>query len=387
MRHSGSNTQRRGATAWAATAALGAATAAALLAGNAEAQPSPVLQPVPERISDGAIHADHLSYERMQTRIKALNDSGGHRVASYSLAKAQCWLDVSFHEYSRNDRSAFPQASLSESARIVDYLARSQDPLAADNPAHQTPLVNQASRLRPDLWQLAADLKTHEGYRCAGQHIACAEVELVHAGNEYKQQGWRHAKPYVQIAEDRLADASAAAKACAVPPSAPGLVAAPAPLAVAALEPPPPPPAVTAAPAPLQRQLDVLFNFDKRAITDVLAASKQNLDQLVEQLNSLQGSGAWKVDSIVLTGHADISNGTGNPAYNVKLAQDRAHTVKQFLVAQGLDAQLVTVNAKADTEQVVQCDRKALSRTALKQCLLPNRRVQLELRGWVTNGP
>jgi outer membrane protein OmpA-like peptidoglycan-associated protein len=108
---------------------------------------------------------------------------------------------------------------------------------------------------------------------------------------------------------------------------------------------------------------------------------------LVGQIKAQQGSGAWKVDGITLTGHADISNGTGNPAYNVKLAQDRADTVKQFLVAQGLAAELVTVSAKADTEQVVQCDRKVLSRAALEQCLLPNRRVQLQLQGWVTGSP
>jgi hypothetical protein len=36
----------------------------------------------------------------------------------------------------------------------------------------------------------------------------------VHAGNENKQQGWRHANPYVQIAEDLLATADSDAQAC-----------------------------------------------------------------------------------------------------------------------------------------------------------------------------
>ena len=71
------------------------------------------LVPPSERISDAAIQTDHDTYLRIQQRIKALND-GGRRVADYHLSKAQCWLDVSFHEYTRNDRGPFPQAALAE---------------------------------------------------------------------------------------------------------------------------------------------------------------------------------------------------------------------------------------------------------------------------------
>ena len=125
----------------------------------------------------------------MQGRIKALND-GGRPVRDYFLSKAQCWLDVSFHEYTRNDRSAFPQAALSESEKLVVGMEQGASPLPLD-----TPLVNGAARLRPDLWDRAAALRGHAGWRCAAQKTACAEVELVHAGHEINQQQWRHAKP------------------------------------------------------------------------------------------------------------------------------------------------------------------------------------------------
>jgi len=39
------------------------------------------------------------------------------------LAKAQCWLDVSFHEYTRNDRGGVPPAS--PAARSPGRRARS----------------------------------------------------------------------------------------------------------------------------------------------------------------------------------------------------------------------------------------------------------------------
>ena len=51
-----------------------------------------------QSITDQTIQSDYANYETQQGRIKSLNDTGKHRVASYSLAKAQCWLDVSLHE-------------------------------------------------------------------------------------------------------------------------------------------------------------------------------------------------------------------------------------------------------------------------------------------------
>lgn len=83
-----------------------------------------------QSITDKSIQADYANYEAQQGRIKALNDTGRHRVASYSLAKAQCWLDVSLHEYTRNDRSNFPQLAFDESFKITDYLEKvAQSPL------------------------------------------------------------------------------------------------------------------------------------------------------------------------------------------------------------------------------------------------------------------
>jgi len=173
---------------------------------------SPQLTPPVDRITDRAIHADYTTYEAMQARIRALNERGlGRRpkVSDYHLSKAQCWLDVSFHEYTRNDRSAFPQQALAQSDRLVALMESNSAPLPND-----TPLVNDAERLRPDLWEATAKLKLHDGYRCAAQRVACAEVELVHAGNENRQLGWKHAKPYVQMAEDLIVDAQAVAQQC-----------------------------------------------------------------------------------------------------------------------------------------------------------------------------
>lgn len=315
-----------------------------------------------QSMTDEAIHADYGNYAAQQGRIKAVNDTGKHRVASYSLAKAQCWLDVSLHEYSRNDRSNFPAAAFGESTKITDFLSQGGAAGDAKNPALQTPLVNGAAKLRQDLWDAADKLKGHSGWRCAEQKTACAEVELVHAGNEFAQQEWRHAKPYIQIAEDLIGDAQKAADACVPPP------------AVAA------PRAAVAAPAPVPASLaaNVLFNFDKRTMSETRSYSKDQLDSLISQYRA----GNVAATGIALTGHADRLNSTGDKNYNVKLSEDRVAAVRVYMVAAGIPASLITTSYRADGAQIEACTKAKFKNTAeLQKCLLPNRRVEVVLTG------
>ena len=314
-----------------------------------------------QSMTDEAIHADYGNYAAQQGRIKAVNDSGKHRVASYSLAKAQCWLDVSLHEYSRNDRSNFPAAAFDESFKITEFLGKGGTVADAKNPALQTPLVNNATKLRQDLWDAVEKLKGHAGWRCAEQKTACAEVELVHAGNEFAQQEWRHAKPYIQIAEDLIGDAQKAADACVPPPP---------PMAVA--------PRAVVAPVPANLAANVLFNFDKRVMAETRSYSKDQLDSLIVQVKS----GAVVATGIALTGHADRLNSTGDKNYNAKLSEDRVAAVKAYMVAAGIPANLISTSYKADDAQIDACTQAKFKNNAeLQECLLPNRRVEVLLTG------
>ena len=181
---------------------------AAMVSGVQAQTTAAQLMPVSQRTSDASIHADYETYAAMQGRIRQINERGTS-LRDYHLSKAQCWLDVSLQEYTRNDRSAFPQATLEQSEKLVAALEQKHPPLPME-----TALVNDAARLRPDLWERVEALKRHAGFQCAGQQVACAEVELVHAGNEFNQQQWRHAKPYIQMAEDKIGDATELAQAC-----------------------------------------------------------------------------------------------------------------------------------------------------------------------------
>jgi OOP family OmpA-OmpF porin len=334
-----------------ASAAAGAQQTSALV---------PNLTPPPERISDRAIQADYASYEAVQARIKALNDRGlgkGPRVASYHLAKAQCWLDASFHEYTRNDRSAYPQQALEQADRLIVLMEQSASPLPDD-----TPLVNDADRLRPDLWEATARLKAHPGFRCAAQRTACAEVELVHAGNEHKQLGWRHAKPYVQMAEDLVADAQLAAERC-IPPT------------VAQAPPPPPPPPPK--PEPYEFSTAVLFTFGEGDAAGIRPMTRERLDQTI--LRARQAD--FKIEKITVTGHADRLNGTGKNDFNQRLSLRRAQTVADLLVAAGLDRSLIVVSGKSDSMPVEACASRAKTTPELEECLAPNRRVEVDVSG------
>lgn len=352
------------ATASAVAALLAALAPAAALAQGVQ------LNPAPARISDAAIQADHRAYEGLQARIKALNDKG-RPLRDYHLGKAQCWLDVSFHEYTRNDRGPFPQAALTEAERLIAGMEQGAA-LGSD-----TALVGQAVRLRPDLWDRVARLKTQAGFRCAQHKVACAEVELVHAGNEHAQQQWRHAQPYVQIAEDLVAEAESLVRSCPGEPVVRAAAAPPPPPPPPA--PPPPPPAPPPPAPPPLREVSLLahvvFAFDRHGEADIRGHSLAQLQSLVDRIRS-QG---LDVRGIRLTGHADRLNSTGQADYNQRLSEQRVQTVRGLLVRLGLDERLMRTEARGDTQPVESCASATRSQAELRECLLPNRRVEIEI--------
>jgi len=73
-----------------------------------------------QKMEDAQIARDQGIYRDTQARIAELNARKGVRLGSYALAKAQCWLDVSFHEYTRNDRGGFPRGVLPR--RCIQHL-------------------------------------------------------------------------------------------------------------------------------------------------------------------------------------------------------------------------------------------------------------------------
>ena len=185
----------------------------------------------------------------------------------------------------------------------------------------------------------------------------------MHAGNEFNQQQWRHAKPYVQIAEDQLFEAERLAEACNPPAPKIAMVPPPVPVPAPVIE-------------PVQLAANVVFNFDRHTTAEMRPQSRAELDALIAKLKA-----GITVKAVKLNGHADRLNNTGNVKYNQQLSEKRAITVREYLVAAGVSPALISFEYKGDTEQVADCGGKFKNKRLLEECLLPNRRVAVQVSG------
>ncbi len=139
--------------------------------------------------------------------------------------------------------------------------------------------------------------------------------------------------------------------------------------------PPPPPPPVVVAPPPRRRvsfSADSLFTFDQASIRP---AGKADLDKFAAELKGTRFS------VITVEGHTDR---LGSNAYNQKLSEQRAETVKAYLIASGgIDGTKISAVGKGETDPVTKPeDCKGTKRNPkLVACLQPDRRVEVEVVG------
>ncbi|MDP9909519.1 MULTISPECIES: OmpA family protein [Variovorax] len=142
------------------------------------------------------------------------------------------------------------------------------------------------------------------------------------------------------------------------------------------------PPAATPIPAstklaPPQKvtlNADGLFRFDGASLTDLQPAGRARLEHLAVELRNNFRS----LHYIVVTGHTDR---LGGDAYNEALSLERANTVRDLLVQQGLDRKLIRTAGMGKRQPVVSDCEGSRSTPALLQCLQPNRRVELDIAG------
>jgi len=154
------------------------------------------------------------------------------------------------------------------------------------------------------------------------------------------------------------------AEKCAPPAPAPAA----APAAVVA------PVAAPAAPAKCDfsatLSADNSFAFNKSTLTP---SARQNLDSaVVAKLGACAN-----VTSVIVTGHTDR---LGTQAYNQKLSEKRAEAVQAYLISKGVKADLIDTMGAGKTQPIKSCDDK-LGRKKLIECLAPNRRVTVDVKG------
>lgn len=146
----------------------------------------------------------------------------------------------------------------------------------------------------------------------------------------------------------------------------------PAPPAAMPPPPPPPPPATRN----FELKADGTFAFAK---SDLTPAGRTRIDNTLQELKS---SGI-RLRSISIVGHTDP---IGSLEFNQRLSVARANSVRDYLVAQGVPANIITTEGRGPselkiTEAECKAQGKARNRTALIACFEPNRRVEIRAAG------
>lgn len=136
-----------------------------------------------------------------------------------------------------------------------------------------------------------------------------------------------------------------------------------------------------------------LFAHNKSGVDQILPQGREQLNALATKLKAVSN-----VERVNVSGHADITNGTGDAKYNDKLSLSRAESVRAYLQSQGLTVNNVSVAGyggqkpvKTDCQLpkgavttaigVTQAKASLKDMENFRACLLPNRRVEVEIFG------
>lgn len=116
---------------------------------------------------------------------------------------------------------------------------------------------------------------------------------------------------------------------------------------------------------------DVLFAFGKANLRPEAAQSLDNLQQEISKVGSLS--------SVEVAGYTDR---IGSDKYNLKLSQDRANTVANYLVSKSVSPDVIKAVGYGEANPVTgnTCDA-VKGRKALIACLAPDRRVEVSVSG------
>jgi OOP family OmpA-OmpF porin len=282
--------------------------------------------------------------ESLQQRATKLA-SGDIGSENYYLAKAQAWLDLATSEHYEKDTSGALAAAIEKAETLLNALENKQTDINMDTPFQ----VPGSEAIRPDLQEQIAILKTNDKFSCGQRQIATAEIYLVWAGHEFYESGQSHAESYIRSVENLIYEGKVAMDNCAAAQ-------------------------VVAVAPPMEKitlSSDALFAFNKATLN---ASALSSLDELAENIKKTN-----VLEEIVLVGHTDRLRSDGRPERNQLLSEQRAESIRQFLIDKGIPAEKIHASGAGSTQPIVECSNK-LSKTKQIACLQPNRRVEITLR-------
>lgn len=261
---------------------------------------------------------------------------------TYFGYKDQCWIDVAKSEQEAGERWGFVEEAIGEAARLTAGLEGSV-PLPTDNPSLRT-----VASLRPDLvagLQTVRDDPRFAHCSSAQQQVACAEVKLMHAGNDAWTRQFDAAKIKVDTVQAALLEAQESLNSCSVPNVEEAH------------------PSKT-----IDLSADALFRFKGGALESLTHEGRQTLDAALADIKA-----DGNITRIAVAGYTDR---LGSDSYNRRLSQQRAETVERYLSAGGVTA-AVQAAGYGRASPGTHCPMRDWN--ALVACLSNDRRVELRL--------
>lgn len=132
-----------------------------------------------------------------------------------------------------------------------------------------------------------------------------------------------------------------------------------------------PAPAPVAATQRFELSGDALFAFDRHAVTDILPGGREQIAAIAAELRNSE------IASVQVIGHTDL---LGSETYNRTLSQQRALSVRNLLIEQGIAPATVTALGAGMSQPLKTCDT-TLALPARIACEQPNRRVEVLAHG------
>lgn len=320
----------------------------------------------------------------MMTELKTYQAATQPPTIQYYAYKAQAWLNYAYHENSEGSLTQAGDYALAEGIAILQALRDNQsDQLLATSDIPPT-----SAMMRPDLWATLMTLKEHGGIEVSPREMAFSEVKLVWAASEYCEFGWRHAREHFNAAErwinqSRIAVLNTSSDLTAnqldkevanlfkiyepldaVDNQCQGQVL-PKLIVKMPLVMPDATVSYEVAEPTLLEPYFVHFALDK---SELSAASKQILDELVNRLSSLPDHTSIADLKFDLYGYTDKR---ASQSYNLALSGRRTQAVAKYLVQKGIPAQRIAQHPEGKQSLLNEGDN------AVEHAL--NRRVEIVL--------
>ncbi|MDO7410844.1 OmpA family protein [Acinetobacter baumannii] len=124
----------------------------------------------------------------------------------------------------------------------------------------------------------------------------------------------------------------------------------------------------------IELSADALFVFNGSGLKDVLPEGRKKIIDLASKISNEFIS----VKKIKLIGHTDR---LGNDNYNQQLGQNRAETVRNLLIENGISEEVVNATSMGETQPITDGCPNVKPYESLKSCLQPDRRVTVEITG------